>query len=377
MPTFKCNAACKHCGTCSTPKDNTFLDVEQMLRSIGQAVDCGYKVVVFTGGEATLAEEHLLRGIEYAASRGVCTRLVTNGWWANDEESADAMIAKLIGAGLVEINFSTGDQHARFVPVENVLRACRAAARIPMVTNIITVELVEDRLVRESTIRQHPMFKAILADYPKSGVKLKQSPWMPLSPQRFSKYPDGVATTSKTLPLRTGCTSCLGTTTILSNGQIGACCGIGMRLIPELQVGNIASTSIAEADAIMNNDFLKKWIRVEGPEKILAWAATHDPEIKWEGMYAHHCQACVRLYRDPRVRKVILEHHQEKMADVVMGEWLLYHYQPKRSELVRKRREDAKQLAAGTAPEAQAEGQALGYEPVSTETGAAEERVSK
>src|SRR5262249_36577895 len=146
-------------------------------------------------------------------------------------------------------------------------------------------------------------------------------------PRKVEQYPPGMATTSQTLPLRTGCTSCLGTTTIQADGRIGACCGLGMRSIPELQIGHVATTTIAEADAEAEQDFLKRWIRLEGPERILAWAATHDPEIEWEGMYAHRCQACMRLYKDRRVRDVIAEHHEEKLADVVFGEWVLYHYE--------------------------------------------------
>ena len=67
---------------------------------------------------------------------------------------------------------------------------------------------------------------------------------------------------------------------------------------------------------------------MEGPERILEWASTHDPEIQWEDMYAHRCQACIRLYKDSRVKTVIQEHHQEKIADVLFNEWLLYHYEP-------------------------------------------------
>jgi hypothetical protein len=99
-----------------------------------------------------------------------------------------------------------------------------------------------------------------------------------------------------------------------------------MRSIPELQVGRIGEITIAEADRLGEDDFLKRWIQVEGPERILAWAATKDPEIQWEGMYAHRCQSCMRLYKDPKVRQVIADHHQEKMADVILGEFLLYEY---------------------------------------------------
>jgi hypothetical protein len=59
----------------------------------------------------------------------------------------------------------------------------------------------------------------------------------------------------------------------------------------------------------------------------LAWAATHDSSIEWENLYSHRCQACLRIYQDPKVREVIREYHQEKIADVLLGEWLLYKYQ--------------------------------------------------
>jgi len=329
MPTYQCTAACKHCGTYSSPKQTTFLDPELMLKAIEQAAQSGYKVVVFTGGEATLAEDALLRGIRLASSHGICTRIVTNAWWATDEQTADQFLKKLLEAGLVEINFSTGDQHTRFVPLENVLWASRAAAKIPMKTNVIMVETFAGRALTKHTVKAHSIYKSIRRDYPKASVRINESPWMPLSPGEVGHYAEGMSTTKKNLPVHTGCSSCMGTTTLQADGRIAACCGIGMRAIPELQVGHISSMSLTEADEVMENDFLKRWIRIEGPEKILAWAATHDPSIQWEGMYAHHCQSCVRLYRDPKVRAVILEHHQEKMADVLMAEWLLYHYDHK------------------------------------------------
>lgn len=45
------------------------------------------------------------------------------------------------------------------------------------------------------------------------------------------------------------------------------------------------------------------------------------------------CQACIRLDKDPAVRNVIAEHHGEKLADVVAGEWLLYDY-PRKPDAV-------------------------------------------
>jgi pyruvate-formate lyase-activating enzyme len=330
MPTYQCTAKCEHCGTYSSPKEPTRLDPELMLSGISQAIDLDYKVVVFTGGEPTLEWNTLLRGIRLASSRGVPTRIVTNGCWATDEATADAKLAELLEAGLAEINLSTGDQHVRFVPIENVLRAVRAAAKIPMRTIVIMVEMVNGRSVTAATLLEHPEWRRIRSDYPDAVLRITESPWMPLSAKTTNQYGPGMTVSPENLPMRTGCNSCLTTTTLQADGRIGACCGLGMRSIKELQLGNLRDTSIAEADERGGNDFLKRWIRVEGPDKILAWAAGHDPSIKWEGLYAHRCQSCIRLYRDEKVRRVIRDHHQEMIGDVLMREFLLNHFDPMR-----------------------------------------------
>jgi hypothetical protein len=151
---------------------------------------------------------------------------------------------------------------------------------------------------------------------------------MPLSPEEAADYPDGATIDSSNLFGRGGCDSVLSTTTVQADGTIGACCGISLRLIPELQLGHVSEVSINQADQLAQRDFLKRWIRVDGPERILAWAATIDPEIRWEGLYSHRCQACLRLYSDARVRRVIREHYREKAADVLFAEWLLHAYTP-------------------------------------------------
>ena len=332
MPTYQCTAACAHCGTYSHPKEQTWLPEEVMLSAIDQAIAADYKLVVFTGGEPTLARGALLRGIERAARARVLTRVVTNAWWASDDEAARQWIDELRTAGLYEINFSTGDQHARFVSLDNVMRATRAAAKAKL-SICIMVEIVQDRCITRATIESNPIYMAMLEESPRVHINILESPWMPLSYVNIGEYPDGIALNSRNLGTRTGCNSCLSTTTLQADGQLGACCGLGMRKIPELQLGDIRSVPLAEADANAADDFLKRWIRVEGPEKILAWAAGHDPSIAWENLYGHKCQSCIRIYKDEKVRNVIREHHAEKLGDVFLGEWLLYQYRPEENPI--------------------------------------------
>jgi Radical SAM superfamily len=325
MPTFQCTAACDHCGTMSSPRVKTKLPKDYMLRAIDEAAELGYRAVVFTGGEATLARSDLIEGIARASSLGLAVRVVTNAYWANSEKSTQIRLDELKKAGLSEINFSTGDQHARFVPVENVIRAIRAALEAKLRVAVM-VETVKERRVTKEFVVNHPDFRRILIEFPMADLDVHESPWMPLVPAAIEKYPEGVATNGENLPGRRGCDSVLTTTTLQADGSLGACCGIGMRLIPELQLGHVADTSLQQANRLAADDVLKRWIRVEGPERILAWAADHDPTIEWEDMYAHKCQACLRLYKDPKVRDVIFRHWQEKLPDVIFGEWLMFRY---------------------------------------------------
>lgn len=152
---------------------------------------------------------------------------------------------------------------------------------------------------------------------------------MPLDPLEIETYPAGVAADRLSFKAQMACHNVLQTYTVQADGKVGACCGIGMRKIPELNVATIdmpdfLRTAIEEAE----NDFLKIWIHYKGPDQILAWAASKDPSIKWEGLYAHRCQACARVYNDDAVAAVIREHYQELVADVLQSAWMDEEYVP-------------------------------------------------
>jgi Radical SAM superfamily len=328
MPTFRCTAACTYCGTFSNPSaHHASLEADVVRRMIDQAAGAGYRGVVFTGGEATLALDVVLDGIAQASSLGLGTRLVTNGGWAEDDTSAHDVLRRLAAAGLDELNLSTGDQHVRFVPLASVVRAAATALWLGFRVVCVMIEVTRDAVVRAADVTDDPSFAAAAAAHPAANIQILESPWMPTRPDRQLAYPENYLLNKQNLATKSGCDSCLRTTTIQADGRIAACCGLGIRTVPELQIGHVDHTTLREADRTAGDDLLKRWIRVEGPEKILAWAAAIDPEIEWENQYAHKCQSCLRIYQDDRVRAVIKEHHQEKIADIVLGEFLLEHFE--------------------------------------------------
>ncbi|MBB4910086.1 GTP 3',8-cyclase MoaA family protein [Actinophytocola algeriensis] len=76
---------------------------------------------------------------------------------ARNPRTAARGIARLADAGLREINFSTGDQHAKFVPVENVIRGARAAVDAGLPVSVM-IEVVADASVCRRAITENPVF---------------------------------------------------------------------------------------------------------------------------------------------------------------------------------------------------------------------------
>ena len=321
MPTFRCVANCTSCGTLSNPNDKTKLTLPTIKKCIIQAKRSNFANIVFTGGEATLCWKNLLKAIKETKKQGMMTRLVTNAHWAKNPQKTLTTIKTLKEAGLDEINFSTGDEHAKFVPIQNVINAISASI-FHHLKPAIMVEDRNGRTITKNKILRNPEIKKILAK-DKSNLTFMESPWMPLDPFKIEQYQKTVTANKENLDSFMSCDTVLQSLTVLSDGNISTCCGFGARLIPELIVSNVHTPNfIANAIENTENDFMKIWLHYEGPIKILAWAAEKNPAIKWENMYAHCCQACLRIYKDPVVMQTIKENYREKIGQVISSAWM-------------------------------------------------------
>ncbi len=69
----------------------------------------------------------LKRALSYAYRNGFITRVVTNAWWAKDHNKALGFLDNLRSAGLKELNISYDDFHARYISINNIINAVKAA----------------------------------------------------------------------------------------------------------------------------------------------------------------------------------------------------------------------------------------------------------
>lgn len=319
LATYGCTAACENCCFGSHPGITERIPRDRLLSYVDQAAELGgISLLVFSGGECFTLGQDLDDAIARATSLGLATRCVTNGYWAGTAERALARLEPLAAAGLCELNVSTGDMHQEFVGTHHVVHAAAAGTALGM----RTVVVVESRAGREFTaerLNSNPDWQALASDPERSGLlTVIESPWMSMDEQATVEQPAARLVSRHTLHTRGGCDSVLNTLVVNPSEELGACCGLTREQIPEMRLGSLRERSLRDLFEEGVRDFLKIWIYVEGPERILAWAATKDPAIEWEYRFSHHCDACRSLYHDERVREAIRAHHAERVPDVLL-----------------------------------------------------------
>jgi MoaA/NifB/PqqE/SkfB family radical SAM enzyme len=316
LGTYRCTAACENCCFGSNPYLTKRLALDDILAFIEESSHYpSCQLVVFSGGECFLLGDDLATAIEYATSLGLRTRCVTNGYWAKSLRHGRRRLSAIVEAGLKELNVSTGDFHQQWVAQDTVVNAACLAVEAGLRNTVVMVELQKERRVTAASIAADPRVRELLA-VEGAPFRLIESPWMPMNAEDHIAQSDNQLLSRRTLHLRGGCESVLRTLVVTPERRFGFCCGLTRERVPELNAPWDRGTLNDLLDA-GSRDFMKIWLHVDGPERILAWAAGKDSRIDWEGRYAHHCHACFALYADPLVREAIRTHHRERIDDVL------------------------------------------------------------
>jgi organic radical activating enzyme len=326
LGTYRCTAECEHCCFDSSPHVQGQLGLNEIKSFIQEARDhTEAEMVVFSGGECFLLGDDLALAIEFATSLGFSTRCVTNGYWAKSEKAGRRILGRVKEAGLRQLNISTGDYHQRFVSEDTVANAASLGVEFDLEHTLVVVELKKDRIASRERLLQHPKMSRLVG-LPESRFKIIESPWMPMSLDITIEQPEEVLLNRDTVHLRGGCSSIFSTLVLTPHRKLGVCCGQTRERIPDL------NESWSEGQLVpllidASKDFMKAWLLVDGPEKILAWAAAKNSKIVWENRYAHHCHVCLALFRDAEVRETIRAHYRERIPDVLMRYALLLRAQ--------------------------------------------------
>lgn len=162
ITTYRCSASCSNCCFECNPQRKEKLPIHKALAHIDNAISYfkEIKVIVLTGGECFLDLTYLTTLIRHIHSYNLICRVVTNGFWATSKDTALNILSQCKAAGLNEINFSTGDDHLEYVPLEYVKNGLDAAVKLNL-TVVVNIESGKDRILILMSLSKMNVFLSI------------------------------------------------------------------------------------------------------------------------------------------------------------------------------------------------------------------------
>jgi hypothetical protein len=213
---------------------------------------------------------------------------------------------------MTEANFSTGEQHGRFVPPEYVRHGAIAAAEMGLTSLVVVDSFGTSRFDFEAFVSD-PEFARRVDD---GSIILKVSAWMRFAGERRISY---TRRCLRDLNLRRsqGCVTVLKVVGITPNDEVILCCGLAVDQIPEMKAGTLRGRTIKEVVAQAPDDFMKIWISLQGPDAVVSYAQSLDPTIALPRQVGHPCEVCRFVYGNPRIRALIRQQPPEKMRQLI------------------------------------------------------------
>jgi len=313
---YKCNFRCKHCSINSGPNISVPMSKEvfnaffDQIRQVPSA-----KVLVFTGGEATLQMPMLVEGIRRGKQAGLITRLVTNAWWAKTESGAMEFLRKLKEAGLNEINTSFDDFHAEFIEINNGINLAKAARALQMT---FCIGVISGKAARfDATFVKRNVSDALGIPLEKLDEEIIIPEELPTPSGRGGSLDlDGLDPGDK---INIGCSEVIKSLSVHPNGTIKLCCGHAMMDSDDLSLGNILEERLADILNRGKKNVIYWWLHSKGPKRILETLG------KTGCQYSSSCHACQELFvnnRELMLSYVAANKEAIIRDDILMGDQL-------------------------------------------------------
>lgn len=308
--TYRCPVKCKYCGVNAGPHRKERLSLPVIKRLIEEVRSIGLtSLVVFTGGEPLLLGEDLYEAVDFATSKGLATRIVTNAYWATSYDRALEVLTRLQEAGLSEINYSCDDFHQEFIPLDRVKWANEAAAAIGMPA-LLAVKGLKNSLIdipyleRFFGVKLAPFHKG--RDNPRNNVA-SYGVTVPVGWECDSITDDELLYSDNEDSWKGACASALERIVITPSGELAICCGIGSDDFPESRIGNIHDESLWTLLTRANEDLIVNWLALEGPYGIMKHIQAADPSIRFRDRYVNNCHLCHDIFTRQDTRDILMK----------------------------------------------------------------------
>lgn len=270
--TYKCIYECDHCFVYSSPYAEGTFTIKQIQNVIDEAVKIEtIEWIYFEGGEPFLFYPVMLEGIKIASAKGFKTGIVTNAYFASNDDDAVSWLKPLAELGISDLSISDDKFHSNDITDSPAKRALKAARKlcIPAGTICISEPKIEissgsKHQKGKPVVGGDVMFKGRAAD--KLVKDLPLTPW-----DEFTKCPYEELISPERVHLD-------------SYGNVHICQGISMGNMWETPLSKLVKTYNAESHPIC------KTLSKEGPAGL-----SKEFNFKPESGYVDACHFCYSI----------------------------------------------------------------------------------
>lgn len=304
ITTFKCPIRCGHCLFECGPSRKEEMKYDDMRKIIGQAYDCRFRQIAFTGGEPFLDFRKLERGIYLADKYHMDSSAATSCYWASDYCRAIDLLGRLRGAGLNRLSISTDDFHLAYVPFRFVKNAIQAASYLDLKVEIQCVVTAKTVINRSYLIEQ---LKSEKAENPtRTKISIMETNVLPLGRALRSIKREELSTSCEQR-LAQPCPFVIRSPAVTPDGLVSACCGFGATnrngFDSMFLAGNLQEEGLNKIIERIENDLLFNYLSIDGPYSLMKLL---QKEFNFAGSarYGSICDVCHSL-TDERVREAL------------------------------------------------------------------------
>lgn len=292
-----CNAECKICSLSCSPKSKNSLNIDRLKDFIMSCKNTSIVQVSFTGGEPFLRYEELKELIKFTVSQGFYCNVVTNAFWAYDENQATNIISELKAIGLSSINFSVDNFHIEYISKQAVFNAIKACKAYDLPVVVAMCKLKNERLGN--------LIDELDADYPSLNILINSCLPAGRSKQTIERERFALSPLANNLKCPYG-----GIVTIHPTGKIYPCCGHEV-FATCLEIGDYEHLLYPDAIKKIRNNSILYILRNYGLGPFVQWFP--DIACRGESEFASPCEICSNLFENdfrfmiPKVKDFIDE----------------------------------------------------------------------
>lgn len=283
--TWKCNAACESCCYSCHPKRTEKIPLYKALSIVQEAAKIDdIQHLSITGGEPFIYLDDVKEILYEWEKSGKTSNCVTNAFWATSYEKAIKTLRHLKNVGLTTLSLSYDIYHEKFIPVERIIKALKAASDIGLNLEINCVRGKSDPCLSE-LLPEITNFKGVFQE----GMLVPSGRGALFSPEKFS-YLD-------VLPVeRCGM---LNTLAITPNGMVYPCCSV-FGETEFLSLGNINNSSLSTMVEEAQANILFLLLERQGFGTVIDLGKKINPEMPLPVRVVNTCHLCHELFSNPK-----------------------------------------------------------------------------